>query len=199
MAIGALVTKRILIIHGNPKPEGLSDLLTETYRQSAAQAGHDISVLDLRKLRFELNLDTGYSADKPLEPDLIAAQQQIRAAEHLVWIFPVWWGTFPALLKGFLDRTFLPGFAFRYKKDTPWWDKLLAGKSARVIVTMDTPKLFFRWLYGRPVYHAMKHTILGFSGVKPVRFTFFDKARYIDEKRLSKWIRETEKIAAKAI
>jgi putative NADPH-quinone reductase len=78
-----------------------------------------------------------------LEPDLLAAWEKILWAEHLVWIYPIWWGSMPAILKGFIDRLFLLGFAFKKKENSVWWDKLLTGKSARIITTLDQPKWYF--------------------------------------------------------
>ena len=79
-----------------------------------------------------------------------------------MFVYPTWWGTMPALLKGFIDKVFQPGFGFQYRNGSVWWDKLLKGRSARLIVTMDTPPLYFRWVYGRPGHNAMKKKILGF-------------------------------------
>ncbi|MEM6771760.1 MAG: NAD(P)H-dependent oxidoreductase, partial [Bacteroidota bacterium] len=86
-----------------------------------------------------------------LEPDLLAAWDNILWADHLVWVYPVWWGSVPAVMKGFIDRLFLPGFAFRkHEGSMVKWDKLLAGKTARLISTLDQPSWFYRWYYSRP-------------------------------------------------
>jgi putative NADPH-quinone reductase len=77
--------------------------------------------------------------NQPLGPDLVRAQQALLAARHVAWVYPVWWGTMPALLKGFLDRTLVSGFAYRYRPNSPLWDRLLRGRSAELLVTMDAP------------------------------------------------------------
>jgi NAD(P)H dehydrogenase (quinone) len=88
----------------------------------------------------------------------------------------------PALLKGFIDKVFLPGFGFRYRKDSVWWDKLLTGKSARLIVTMDTPPWYFRWIYGRPGHNAMKKSTLQFCGIKPVKITSIGPVKHAESR-----------------
>jgi hypothetical protein len=71
--------------------------------------------LRLGQLDFDPSLHEGYRQVQPLEADLLAAQEAILWAEHLVFAYPIWWGGAPALLKGFVDRAFLPGFAFKYR------------------------------------------------------------------------------------
>ncbi|MEG5058562.1 NAD(P)H-dependent oxidoreductase [Microcoleus sp. A2-C5] len=71
-------------------------------------------------------------------------------------------GTMPALMKGFFNRTLLPNFAFKYRQDSPMWDKLLANSTAQLLVTMDTPSWFYRWVFKMPGHEQMKRTILGF-------------------------------------
>jgi len=63
-------------------------------------------------MHFDPNVHADSPEHQPLEPDLVAAQRDIHWAEHVVFVYPTWWGTYPALLKGFLDRVLTPGFAF---------------------------------------------------------------------------------------
>jgi len=102
--------------------------------------------------------------------------------------YPTWWGTLPALLKGFIDRIFLPGFAFKYRKGSVRWDRLLTGKSARLIVTMDSPPWYYRWISHMPGHNQMKRTILEFSGIKPVTITSFGSVRASNKTQRDKWI-----------
>ena len=90
-------------------------------------------------LKFNTNLQFGYKKRIELEPDLFEAWEKIKWANHLVWVHPVWWGGLPAITKGFIDRVFLPGFAFQYRENSVWWDKLLKGKTAHIIITLDQP------------------------------------------------------------
>lgn len=106
--------------------------------------------LKLGEMQFDPILRDGYNHSQTLEPDLLEAQRQIHWAEHLVFVYPVWWGGIPALLKGFFDRVFLPGFAFKYRNRSQLWDKLLKGRTADLLVTLDTPPWYFRWIYGAP-------------------------------------------------
>ncbi|MHC1774369.1 MAG: NAD(P)H-dependent oxidoreductase [Lentimicrobium sp.] len=191
--------KKILIILGHPVKDTFSDSLRESYKKGALASGAEIREIVLRKLRFDLNFSEGYRGNQELEPDLAKAQEDITWADHIVLIYPNWWSTFPALLKGFIDRTFLPGFAFRYRKGTLLWDKLLVGRSARMIVTMDTPPWYYWLIYRRPGHNAMKRGILEFCGIKPVRITTIGSLKISSEKKREQWIAKAEKLGRKMI
>lgn len=120
-------------------------------------------------LDFNPILQNGYRLVTELEPDLVKIQQDILHADHLVFVYPNWWGTYPVLLKGFIDRVFLPGFAFKYRENSPFWDKLLKGKSARLIGTMDTPKWYYFFVNKSLGHNSMKKAILEFSSVQKGR------------------------------
>lgn len=100
-------------------------------------------------------------------------QKKISKADHVVIVTPVWWGSVPAILKGLFDRVLLPGFAFRYEKNDVMPKQLLKGKSARVIITMDTPPWYYSLVYGSPVTKMLKRTVLEFCGFGPVKVSTF--------------------------
>lgn len=165
------MVKRVLIIQGHPAGQSLCAALAQEYLQGAQESGHKVHILNIRELQFDPILHEGYNLIQPLEEDLIWAQNEIKSADHIVVIFPIWWGGMPALLKGFIDRVFLPGFAFKYRQGSPWWDKYLKGKSAHVIATMDTPPWYFRIFYRDAGINQIKRTILQFCGVDAVKVT----------------------------
>ncbi|NTW23398.1 MAG: NAD(P)H-dependent oxidoreductase [Lentimicrobium sp.] len=189
--------KKILIILGHPVKDTFSDELRESYKKGATASGAEIREIVLRKLHFDLNFSEGYRGNQELEPDLVKAQEDITWADHIVIIYPNWWSTFPALMKGFIDRTFLPGFAFKYRKGSLLWDKLLTGRSARMIVTMDTPPWYYWLIYRRPGHNAMKRGILEFCGIKPVRITTIGSLKVSSDNKRLRWIAKVEKLGRK--
>lgn len=161
--------KRILVLNGHPDPESYNVALTEAYVQGAQAGGAEVRVLHIRELDFNPNLEYGYRKRTELEPDLLAAREDIQWCQHLAVVHPVWWGSLPAIFKGFIDRLFLPGFAFEKREGSVWWDKLLSGRSGRIITTMDQPGLYYRIRYGQPSIRAMKALTMRFVGIWPVR------------------------------
>jgi putative NADPH-quinone reductase len=126
-------------------------------------------------MRFDPILHHGYHTVQTLEPDLVAAQQDITWCERWVIVYPIWWGSVPALLKGFFDRVLYSGFAYRYHKSDPMWDGLLKGRSAQLITTSDAPSLWTLIAYRNSDLGTVKHATLGFCGVRPVRVTRLDR------------------------
>ncbi len=184
-------TKKILIIQGNPNPQSLCNALANAYEKGAKENGAQLQRLNLFELEFSPNLNYGYKQRTELEPDLLKSQELISWAEHIVFIYPVWWGNMPAILKGFFDRVFLPGFAFKYRANSPWWDKLLTGRSARQIVTLGMPNWYYWLFYGAPSHRAMKQVTLNFSGIKPVKTTVFSPVRQSNEKQRENWLQKS--------
>jgi len=187
---------RITVIHANPDPESFGRALSEAYADAARTAGHEVRDIRLADLAFDPILHHGYREIQPLEPDLLRAQQDIEWAEHLVFEYPTWWGSTPALLKGFLDRVFLPGWAFKFRDNGRLWDKLLAGRSARLIVTMDTPGFYDRLVYRAASRRAVSHAVLRFCGVKPVRVTAFASVKNATPEKRAAWIDRTRSLGA---
>ena len=176
--------KNILVINGHPRTESLCGSLAQAYTEEAKKAGAEVTLLDLHRLQFDLSLHVGYKSEQPLEADLVRAQQLIRAADHLVFVFPSWWASLPALLKGFLDRVFLPGFSFKYRKDSPLPEQLLGGKTGRVIITMDAPGWYYKWFNRAPGLNIVKKGTLEFCGVRPVKYTLMGMVRNAKPERI---------------
>ncbi|WP_421616934.1 NAD(P)H-dependent oxidoreductase [Brevibacillus sp. TJ4] len=187
----------ILVIIGHPDPKSYCSALAQSYIEGAASASAQIRTIDLGQIAFEPNLRYGYRKRTELEDALKEAQESIRWAEHLVIIYPTWWGTMPAVLKGFFDRVFLPGFAYQYRENSPLWDKLLAGKSARVIVTMDTPSWYNRLVYWRAGHLVMKRNILHFCGIKPVHITEIGPINSSTESKRAGWLQKIRALGSR--
>lgn len=186
--------KKVLIINGHPDKNSLCNELAKSYKRGVKSKSGNCTLVNLIDLNFDLNLHYGYRQRTELEPDLLEIQKEILAADHLVFVYPTWWGTYPALLKGFIDRVFLPKFAFKYRDNSLLWDKLLKGKTARLIVTMDTPKWYYSLIYKSPGHNSMKKGILEFCGVKSVKITAFGPIKSSDDKKRQQWIKQTEKL-----
>ncbi len=175
---------RTLIILGHPDKKSLCFALADNYEKGALEKGGDVARINISDLSFNPNLKNGYRIIQNLEPDLIEAQRLIKWANHIVIIFPVWWGSIPALLKGFFDRILLPGYAFKYRENSPYWDKLLSGKSGRLIVTSDAPVWWLYLTYFHPAVNMMKGAILEFCGITPVTVMSFGSIKNAGQKKI---------------
>lgn len=186
--------KKIVIINGHPNKESFNSGIAEAYKNGALQSGAEVKEIRIADLKFNPNLQFGYQKRMELEPDLLEAWEHLQWADHLVWIHPVWWGGLPAMTKGFIDRLFLPGMAFKYRENSVWWDKLLKGKTAHIITTLDQPGWYYRLSYGRPSVNQLKKSTLEFCGIQPVKVTYIGIIKTSDDLRRRKWLEKIKSL-----
>ncbi len=189
---------KILVVLGHPNTDSFCGSLFSSYIEGARVNGSEIREIKIGELKFNPVLWKGYNEIQELEPDLVKSQEDIMWAEHIVFVYPVWWGAMPALMKGFIDRIFLPGFAFKYRENSQFWDKLLSGRSSQLLVTMDTPSWYYRWIYRSPGHNEMKRTILGFCGIKVKSITDFSPIKNSSQEKRKKWLRVAEALGKNA-
>ncbi|THV59882.1 MULTISPECIES: NAD(P)H-dependent oxidoreductase [Chryseobacterium] len=189
--------KKTVIINGHPNKDSFNFGIAEAYRSGAIEAGAEVKEIVITDLNFNSNLQFGYQKRMELEPDLLKAWEIIQWADHLVWVHPVWWGGFPAIMKGFIDRLFLPGMAYKYRENSVWWDKLLKGKTAHIITTLDQPGWYYRLFFGRPSVNQLKKSVLEYCGVKPVKLTYIGIIRNSKDEERSQWLKKVKELGKK--
>ena len=181
-------SKNILIINGHPNPESFISALAESYSEGAKENFNKVSLLNLSALNFNINLKYGYQKRTELEPDLLDAIKKIKTADHIVWLFPTWWYGYPALMKGFIDRTFLPGIMFDFEPGKTMQKKLLKGKSAHIIVTADTPLWYNKLVMKNPAVNQLKKGTLQFCGISPVKVSYIAPIKNSSDTYRKKWL-----------
>ncbi len=155
--------------------------------------------MNLADMAFDIENYDGYNKNMPtLEPDLLAWQENISWADHLLFAHPYWWGAMPAKAKAVLDRALAPGFGFKYHHKGIGWDKLLTGKTADVMITSDTPPLIDTLIYWRPGRRVIKNQVLGFCGVKVKNVKQYGSVKLANDKKISGWLKHAGKMGAKA-
>ena len=182
--------KQVLIINGHPDKQSFNYALSEAYIKGANKIDATLTQINITDLDFNPNLTFGYRKRMELEPDLIDAIDKIKKADHIVWIFPMWWYSYPALMKGFIDRIFLPGITFQPIEGKPLPQKLLKGKSARLIITADTPKWYDFLIMKRPVINQFKKGTLQFCGINPVKVTYIAPIKNSSLNFREKWLKK---------
>ena len=172
---------KIYILLGHPDKDSFNGAIAEIYAKRSKELGHEVRVQKLGDMSFDPILWKGYKQVQDLEPDLKQAQENILWCEKWVIIYPIWWGSLPALLKGFIDRTLYSGFAYKYHEDDPFWDKLLKGREGELITTCDAPRWWIWWKYRNSDLNALKRATLQFCGINPVKVTRIDRLKYRNE------------------
>ncbi|MCU0983685.1 MAG: NAD(P)H-dependent oxidoreductase [Acetobacteraceae bacterium] len=193
------MTTRIVIIQGHPDPAGghLCHALAEAYAAGAAEAGHGVETVTPALLRLPL-LETKAAFEAPPPPEVAALQEIIGGARHLVILFPLWLGGMPAMLKGFFEQVFRPGFLLVDPAKGWGSAKRMAGVSARLVVPMGMPALAYRWWFGAHGVRTLESGILGLAGIRPVRTRYLGMVEAATEAKRARWIAEMRRLGRAA-
>jgi putative NADPH-quinone reductase len=180
---------RLTMIQGHPDPSGnrLCHALADAYAEGAAAGGHEVIRIEVARLDFPILRTREEFETGQLPESLTDAQRAIVSAEHLLMIFPLWHGTMPALLKAFIEQVMRPGVTLEYRKHG-FPKGLLAGRSARLVVTMGMPALIYRWYFRAHGVHGLERSVLRFAGMKPVRETLLGMVDTASAAKRGKWL-----------
>ncbi|KND51926.1 MAG: NADPH-dependent FMN reductase [Parcubacteria bacterium C7867-001] len=195
--------KKIFILLGNPDADTLSGQFASVYESAATAAGHEVKRLNIGDLAFDPILHKGYKVIQELEPDLKTAQEYMKWCDTFVLVYPLWWSSMPALLKGFFDRMWLPAFAFRFHKNPKtgkagmFWDRLMRGKRARVIM-LSKANPFLIWFMFGDFTNEITRAILAFAGFVP-RVTEIGNAEILSDAQKRTWEKRLSALAKKGV
>lgn len=189
---------RVHLVQCHPLAGSLNAHLADSIAHMLAERGHAVDRLDLYAHGFSPALTPeergGYYAEPLTQPEIAALQERLAAAECLVLVFPTWWFSLPAMLKGWFDRVWTPGFAFAH--GTPIRPLLTNLKSVLIVTTLGSPWWIDRIVMGNPVGRVLKTALIGAcapgarvkmlslhsaEGVSADRLSAF-------ERRIGKWI-----------
>lgn len=179
-----------LVLDGHPNPDSLTAAMAQAYT-----AGHgDARLIALRDLDFDIHMRYGYQAHMPLEPDLEHAKRAMHQSKRIVVATPMWWGSVPALLKGFFDRALLPQEEYRYGRfGLP--QGLLSGRRGRVLLMADTPRIAVPLLGIHAAAQVRRHT-LAFCGVRTARVNRFLGVKDSTPERRVVWLDRARTLGA---
>lgn len=203
---------RTLVIIGHPHRGSFTHALAERYvgglraagpaagrAGDASGAGSEVRVIDLAEREFALIPDDRAALRAPggdtahLEPSIRGFVDDVAWAEHLVFFFPQWWGTYPAVLKAFLDRVMLSGTAFAYGRGHVS-TRLLGGRTARIVMTMDSPLAWNRLVYRNAAETSLARATLAYCGIRTIGISRFTPVRFSTAERRAAWLAGVQRL-----
>lgn len=190
----------VLILNGHPdaRSKGLCHALAEAYAAGAREAGCTVQRIDVAALEFgfvhsQAEFETGVPAKA-----IVEAQEQIRWADHLVVIYPMWLGDIPAIFKAFFEQVLRPGFAFTHRP-SGFPIMHLKGRSARIIVTMGMPAFIYRWYFMAHGLKNLKRNVLRFVGFGPVHDTLLGSVGTCGKKVIERRLEEARTLGKRCL
>lgn len=190
--------KNIVILCGHPDKESFTGSVADYYQMAAEEAGHTVQRVNIGELNFDPILHKGYKEIQPLEPDLKALQEKFLWANHIVIVYPNWWCTMPAILKGLFDRFWLPGFAFNFNKQTKQIEKHLKGRTGRVIILSGSHSPFKTWWQFGDYTNEIQYGIMEFAGIRTA-VSAYGPCEKVDDKVREKWGKEVAELGRRGI
>lgn len=179
----------ILIVNGHPdgSPARLCFALAEAYAAGAVAGGHEVRRLDVGTLDFDLLRSAAEFNDEAPPPVIDAVQRDIRWANHMVVVFPLWLGGLPALTKGFFEQVFRPQFTMRWRKNQlP--QGLLQGLTARLVVTMGMPAFAYRLIFAAGGVRSFERSVLGLAGIHRTGTTMIGGVGEVEPAAAQDWL-----------
>jgi putative NADPH-quinone reductase len=194
------MSQHVLLVQGHPDASAphFCHALADAYGLGAREGGHVVRSIEVARLDFPLLRSQQDWEHGSLPPGLAGAQGDIAWAQHIVLFFPLWLGDMPALFKGFLEQVARPGFAFKGERTNPFTTKGLAGRSARVVVTMGMPAAVYRWFYRAHSVRSLERNILGFVGIAPVHETLIGQVEGLHEAQRLDWLARVRRLGRQA-
>ena len=183
----------ILIIYSHPDCKSFNHEILKQVENSIPSV-HKVKTIDLYKENFDpvLNFDEeNKRRDLSKNPETSKYRDMITEADKLIFIFPIWWSGMPAVLKGFIDRVFVSGFAYSYKKIG--LEGHLKGKSAWIITTMNAPAIILPFSndYGK----VLKNQILKQCGITPAKLTTLTQVESVTQEKRNLYLQKISSIA----
>ncbi len=190
--------KKILVLLGHTDSDTFSGSVADHYQVGAEDAGHEVVRVNIGELNFDPILHRGYKEIQQLEPDLVQLQETINWADHVVIVYPNWWCTMPAMLKGLFDRIWIPGFAFNFDKQTKRVVQRLKGKTGRVIIVAGSHSPFKTWWLFGDYTNEIQYGILGFAGISTAVYPIGPTERTTDTQRKN-WLKRIEQLGKRGV
>lgn len=199
MSSGPAAKRRVCIIQGHPDATGrhLCHALGDAYAEGARSAGLEVSRVDIGAMDLAFLRNPAEFALAPDQP-VKEAQEKITNASHLVVIFPLWLGTMPALVKCFFEHVCRNNFAMAVDPRGGFPKQNLAGRTARVIVTMGMPAIAYRFMFAAHGVRTLSRSILGMAGIRPVRETLVGGVGALAPEASAALVRQMRHLGARA-
>jgi len=189
-------SKKVFILLGHTDAETLSGALADRYAAAATASGHEVRRQNIGDMHFDPILHEGYKTIQTLEPDLEDFRENVRWADHIVIIYPTWWSSMPAMLKGLFDRAWLPHFAFLYADHGLTWKKMLKGRTARIITSANSSPWVLWFMYGPPTV-VLEQCLLDFAGIRTSSLVLGPSER-ASERRKAAWFKKVARLGSAA-
>ena len=189
---------KVAIVFNHPYQGSFCNAILNAVTTGLQRANHQIDLIHLDNDNFNPVMTAAdlkaFRDKQPVDPKVLEYSERIKSADHLIFIFPIWWELMPAMTKGFIDKVIFPGVAYDYtnKENTrmkPLWNNL---KGVTMITTMNTPNWLYSLLFGNAIKKAMLMGTFWKIGFKNRKWISFNKVKQVSKEKREKWLTKLE-------
>lgn len=188
---------KTVIVYNHPYKKSFNHAILERIVSTVQSTGNEVDVIDLDEDQFNPVMSTedlaAFVNQKPVDQASIGYIKRLKEADHLVFVFPIWWELMPAMMKGFIDKVIFPGGTYEYAKNgIKMYSQLPKLQSATIVTMMNTPKPFYKVVYSNAIQRAMVRGTLKLSGMKNVKWISMNMVKMASDKKRQKWLDKLE-------
>ncbi|MEO0043979.1 MAG: hypothetical protein RL329_3427 [Bacteroidota bacterium] len=189
---------KVVIVFNHPYHGSFCNAILVAVTNGLQKANHEMDLIHLDKDNFNPVMTSAdlkaFRAKKPVDPKVMEYDARIQTADHLIFIFPIWWELMPALMKGFVDKVIFPGVAYDYKDASnttmkPLWTNL---KGVTMMTTMNTPNWLYWALFGNAIKKAMLLGTFWKMGYKNRKWMSFNQVKMVSQEKRTQWLLDIE-------
>lgn len=188
---------RTVIVFNHPYEGSFGNAILNAVTKGLKGANHEIDLMHLDNDRFNPVMSKadlkGFVEHKPVDPQVIDYNERLEKADHLIFIFPIWWDLMPAMTKGFVDRVLTPGVVYDHHPRGFGLVPLLKNlKGVTVITTMNKPKIMYSLLIGNLIRKAMIKSVFKTMGYKNLKWISYNMVKSVSQEKRVKWLTDIE-------
>jgi putative NADPH-quinone reductase len=188
---------RTVIVFNHPYEGSFCNAILNAITKGLQKGGHEVDLMHLDNDRFNpvMTKDDlkAFVAHQPIDPQVINYSERLKKADHLIFIFPIWWDIMPATTKGFIDRVLSPGVVYDHHPKGFGLVPLLKNmRSVTIVTTMNKPKILYSLLIGNLIKKVMLRSVFKTMGYKQLKWIGFTSVKSVSQEKRKKWLNNLE-------
>lgn len=189
---------RVAIVFNHPYEKSYCNAILEAVIMGLQKGKHHVDLIHLDNDNFNPVMSKAdlkvFVNHTPIDPQVIDYNNRLKKADHLIFIFPIWWDLMPAMTKGFIDRVLSPGIVYDHHPRGFGLIPLLKNlKGVTIITTMNKPRIMYSLLIGNLIRKAMLKSVFKTMGYKNLNWISHNMVKSVTQKKRVKWLNDLEK------
>lgn len=187
----------MVIVFNHPYKGSYCNALLEAVSNGLKKGNHQVDLIHLDRDGFNPAMSAAdlkaFVEPNVVDPKVMDYQERLKKADHLIFIFPIWWDIMPACTKGFIDRVLSPGLAYDHHPRGFGLIPLLKNlNSVTLITTMNKPKIMYSLLIGNLIKKVMIKSVFKTMGYKNLKWISYNMVKSVSQEKRVKWLTEIE-------